>query len=70
MMDRVQAESSDAGLSIKSEVLAAALEEVYMLLHRRNAAIEEPLIAKTFGRALRKNAPASTQLALDGTDDP
>jgi len=69
VMDRLQAESSDSGLSIRSEVLAAALEEVYMLLHRRNTAIEEPLIAKTFARALRKKAPAGAQLVLDTIDD-
>ena len=69
VVDRVQAESAGAGLSIRSEALAAALEEVYMLLHRRNAAIEEPLIAKTFARVLQKKEPASVQLALDTTDE-
>ncbi|MCY4004477.1 MAG: hypothetical protein OXF33_12310 [Rhodospirillales bacterium] len=69
-VDRVQAESSESGLSIRSEVLRAALEEVYMLLHRRNAAIEEPLISKTFSRALRKKAPTGVQLTLDTTGDP
>lgn len=69
VLDRVHAESSGAGLSIGSEVLAAVLEEVYMLLHRRNAPAEEPLIAKTFARVLQKKKPASVQLSLDTGDD-
>ena len=70
VMDRVQAESSRSGLSIRSDVLEAALEEFYMLLHRRNTTSDEPLTAKVFARALRKKAPASAQLSLDLADGP
>lgn len=71
VMDRIHAESSEAGLSISSEALAAALEEVYVLLHGRNSAVEEPLIVKTLARALRKKKePPDVQLALDVSDEP
>ena len=68
VVDRAHAESLGSRLLIRCELLAAVLDEVYMPLHRRNAALEEPLIAKTFARALQKK-PACVQLSLDSADD-